>query len=251
YRDVDRQRGFPVGILLYPTSVLLLILAFRSRLDIVAAAWGILAFGDGFATLAGRSAFATGSPGRDTLPWNGDKTIRGTLAFVGCGASAGIALAWWPRAAIDPAPPLAFTIGAPLVAAIAAAFVESLPVRLDDNVSVPFAAGAVLWIASLMDADSLRLASDMVVARLPGAVAVNVVVAALGYRAGTVSVSGTIAGAVIGIAIWVGGGGAAWALLFASFFVATATSRVGLDQKADLGIAEERGGRRGAGNAIA
>jgi uncharacterized protein (TIGR00297 family) len=242
YRDVDRQRGFPVGILLYPTSVLLLILVFRSRLDIVAAAWAILAFGDGFATLAG---------GGTPLPWNRDKTVRGTAAFVVFGAAAGIAFAWWTRAAVDPAPPLAFAIAAPLAAAIAAAFVESLPVRLDDNISVPFAAAAVLWIASLVDAESIRAASEAVSARLPWALGVNTVVASLGYRARTVSVSGTIAGALIGIAIWIGGGGAAWALLFASFFVATATSRVGLDQKADLGIEEERGGRRGAGNAIA
>src|SRR6185295_12239352 len=47
YRPVDEARGFPIGILLYPLSVLLLILAFPSRLDIVAATWGILAFGDG------------------------------------------------------------------------------------------------------------------------------------------------------------------------------------------------------------
>ena len=54
YRPVDDARGFPLGILLYPLSVLLLTLAFPSRLDIVAAAWGILAFGDGAATLVGR-----------------------------------------------------------------------------------------------------------------------------------------------------------------------------------------------------
>ena len=242
YRDVDRRRGFPVGILLYPTSVLLLVLIFRSRLDIVAAAWAILAFGDGFATLVG---------GGTPLPWNRDKTVRGTAAFVVFGAAGGIASAWWTIAGMDPAPPLAFTIAAPLAAAVAAAFVESLPVRLDDNISVPFAAGAVLWIASLVDAESIRAASETVSARLPWALGVNTVVASLGYRARTVSVSGTIAGALIGIAIWIGGGGAAWALLFASFFVATATSRVGLDQKAGLGIEEEHGGRRGAGNAIA
>ena len=51
YRPVDEARGFPPGILLYPLSVLLLTLAFPSRLDIAAAAWGILAFGDGVATL--------------------------------------------------------------------------------------------------------------------------------------------------------------------------------------------------------
>ena len=56
YRPPDTARGFPVGILLYPFSVLLLTLIFRSRLDIVAAAWAIMAFGDGAATLVGRWA---------------------------------------------------------------------------------------------------------------------------------------------------------------------------------------------------
>jgi uncharacterized protein (TIGR00297 family) len=40
-------------------------------------------------------------------------------------------------------------------------------------------------------------------------------------------------------------------LLFATFIVASVTSRLGLKRKVLLGIAEERGGRRGAGNAIA
>ena len=54
YRPADHDRGFPLGILLYPLSVWMLTLAFPSRLDIAAAAWGILAFGDGAATLVGR-----------------------------------------------------------------------------------------------------------------------------------------------------------------------------------------------------
>ena len=95
YRPADVDRGFPIGILLYPTAILLLILTFRSRLDIVAAAWAILAFGDGFATLVG---------GGTPLPWNRPKSMRGTAAFVAFGASAGVALAWWTRPAIDPAP---------------------------------------------------------------------------------------------------------------------------------------------------
>src|SRR6185295_5061356 len=40
-------------------------------------------------------------------------------------------------------------------------------------------------------------------------------------------------------------------LLFATFIAASVTSRLGLARKVLLGIAEERGGRRGAGNAIA
>jgi uncharacterized protein (TIGR00297 family) len=87
-------------------------------------------------------------------------------------------------------------------------------------------------------------------AALPWAVGINALTAWLGYRANTVSPSGAIAGALVGIVIYCGGGGA-WILLFATFLAASITSRLGLTRKVRLGIAEERGGRRGAGNAIA
>jgi uncharacterized protein (TIGR00297 family) len=60
-----------------------------------------------------------------------------------------------------------------------------------------------------------------------------------------------IAGAVIGAVIWAAIGPGGWVLLFAAFLAATLSSRVGLASKMRLGIAEERGGRRGAGNAFA
>ena len=74
--------------------MLLLILAFPRRLDIVAAAWAMLAFGDGAATLVGRKA---SSP---KLPWNGEKTVAGTIAFALAGAATGIFLAWWTRGTV-------------------------------------------------------------------------------------------------------------------------------------------------------
>ena len=270
YRPEDETRGFPLGILLYPFSVLLLTLAFPSRLDIAAAAWGILAFGDGFATLVGRSrteetaetakiaepniysapsAVSAVPSGR--LPWNPDKSIAGTLAFVICGSAAGVALAWWVRPAIAPVPPLTFTIVAPIAAALAAALVETIPVRLDDNVSVPATAAGVLWIASLMTAATVAGARDAMVAALPWAIGVNAMTGWLGYRARTVSRSGALAGALVGAVIYVGGGAGAWVLLLVTFLAASVTSRLGLARKEQLGIAEERGGRRGAGNAIA
>src|SRR5438093_4237934 len=39
YRPIDAARGFPLGILLYPLSVLILIRAFPQRLDCFSAAW--------------------------------------------------------------------------------------------------------------------------------------------------------------------------------------------------------------------
>ena len=269
YRPVDHERGFPLGIVLYPLSVLLLMLAFPSRLDIAAAAWGILAFGDGFATLIGRrittitaeaaehagtlpSAGAASSAFyRRRVPWQTDKSIAGTIAFIVFGGAAGVALAWWVRPSVVPMPPLAFTIAAPLAAAVLAALVETLPIGLDDNISVPVTAGLVMWIASLMTAGSIDTARGATAAALAWAIGVNALTGWLGYRLRTVSRSGAIVGALIGAIIYVGGGAAAWLLLLATFLAASVSSRFGLARKQQLGIAEERGGRRGAGNAIA
>jgi uncharacterized protein (TIGR00297 family) len=245
YRPVDRARGFPLGILLYPASVLALIVAFPARLDIVAASWAILAVGDGAATLAGRRAAIA------PLPWNGEKSVGGTVAFVIFGAMAGIALAFWTRPAVTPAPSMVFVVVAPMLAALVAALVESLPVRLDDNLSVPVAAGAVLWIGSLASDAAWMASRGTIVATLPWAIGVNAVVSWIGYRARTVTVSGMIGGAAVGAVIYACAGGAAWVLLFATFLVAALASRLGLRRKALLGIAEARGGRRGAGNALA
>ena len=130
-RPADQSRGYPIGILLYPLSVLLLILAFPSRLDIVAAAWGILACGDGAATIAGRAW------GRHPTPWQPQKSLEGLAAFVFFGGTAGVMLAWWTAPAVIPRPPIEFIVVAPLLAAVAAGVAETVPITLDDNLTVP------------------------------------------------------------------------------------------------------------------
>jgi uncharacterized protein (TIGR00297 family) len=116
---------------------------------------------------------------------------------------------------------------------------------------VPLSAAAVLWAASFVSED---LVSGLVVG-LPGALIValplNALVAMAGFAARTVSVSGAVTGAAIGTVIYVCAGWQGWALLLACFLCASVTSRIGLHRKTLLGIAEERGGRRGAGNALA
>jgi uncharacterized protein (TIGR00297 family) len=244
YRPGDLDRGVH-GIIWYPLAVLLLLVTFPRRPDIVAAAWGILAIGDGAATLAGR---ALGGP---RWPWNREKTLSGSAAFAIGGAAAGIFFAWWCRPALPVPPAAAFTIAAPILAAAAAAFVETIPVRLDDNLSVAVTAGAVMWLASLASLAQLPAATALVAARLPAALALNVLVAWLGYRARTVSVAGATAGALIGLAIFLSLGWQGWTLLLITFLAASSASRLGLQRKILLGIAEARGGRRGPGNAIA
>ena len=143
-RGTDRA-GRRAGVLYYPLSILVLVLLFPHRLDIVAAAWGVMAFGDGFATVAG--TWLAGP----RLPWNPNKTWSGLAAFVVAGSIGAVALSLWVAPAIAPPPPALFSILAPLAAAIVAGFVETMPIELDDNISVPAAAAAVLWCASQVD----------------------------------------------------------------------------------------------------
>jgi uncharacterized protein (TIGR00297 family) len=235
------------GLAIYPASVLTLVLVFRASPDLAAAAWGILAFGDGAATLVGRT-FGHVSGG---WPWNPAKTYAGSAAFWAAGALAATLLMWWTAPAVATLRPWWLLALAPAVAALVATLVETLPIRLDDNVSVPLAAGLVLWVFSLIDGQYAAGALAAALQRFPPALAVNVAVAALSWRLGVVSTSGVTAGLAIGLSIWLAAGASAWALLFCTFLVASVASRLGLQRKRLLGIEQELGGRRGAGNALA
>lgn len=245
FRPGDLERPAFSGIVIYPVAVLTLVLAFPSRPDITAAAWGILAAGDGFATLVGAHVRTT------PLPWNRAKTLGGLAAGFVAAATAGVTLAWWAAHGMDTPPPMAYLVAAPIAAAGAAAFVETIPIGLNDNISVPASAALVLWSLTFVDADVVAARSPVLASMVAPAALANAVVAFLGWRARTVTVAGAITGAVIGVAVWLGAGWQGWALLVGSFVLAALTTRAGHARKAALGIAEERGGRRGPGNAIA
>jgi uncharacterized protein (TIGR00297 family) len=108
----------------------------------------------------------------------------------------------------------------------------------------------VLGSAALVDGDRAR----MFAASLGGAwmpFAVNALVAAAGFLGRTVTLPGALTGFVIGTVVYAAAGWRMWVLLVAAFAIAVITTKLGGRRKALLGIAEERGGRRGAGNAIA
>ena len=188
-------RSTRAGILFYPLSILILILIFRERLDIVAAAWGILAFGDGMATLAG-----TRRGGR-ALPWNARKTWTGLVAFIACGIPAAIGLSLWVAPAVPSAPEPTTLIWTSIVATIVAALAETLPIELDDNITVPATAAATLWFANHLDwASGLEgLAPDLLIG-----MAVSAPLALLTVRAGKVTPGGAVAGLAVGAVIYAG-----------------------------------------------
>ena len=182
-RPEERASRFSRGVVLYPAILLLTFIVFRSRLELAAGVWALLAVGDGMATLSG---LALRGP---RLPWNHKKTWSGLGAFVlfGTAASAWV-IRWVQRAgtltlggslvpdglltlgggdvsgrigdaflssgtidAVGAPGSLSFLVIGCLVATTAAALAESLDTKADDNILVPLVGGVVLWVATLVD----------------------------------------------------------------------------------------------------
>jgi uncharacterized protein (TIGR00297 family) len=235
----------PASALYYAVGVLLLVCAFPTRVDLAAAAWGILAAGDGVASIAGRAW------GARRWPWNRGKSVAGSIAFVIAGLVMGVALAWCVRHAVTPEPSLRFLVLATLAAVVAAAAIETLPVRLDDNLSVPAASALVFWCAVQFSTRTTEDGGQQLARAVPDGLLLTGAIAVFIWRAGGVSISGAIAGIGLGTLLWAGAGWPGWIMFALAFGAAWATSRMGLARKQILGIAEARDGRRGADNALA
>jgi uncharacterized protein (TIGR00297 family) len=92
---------------------------------------------------------------------------------------------------------------------------------------------------------------SVAVARLVPGLVVNLLLALVAWRAGTIRLSGIVAGVLVGTAIWVGGGWPWFAVLFAFFALGSALTKLGYSKKAARGLAEADRGRRGWQNAVA
>ena len=134
-----------------------------------AAIWGILALGDGMASLVGQGA------GGPRLPWNARKGWAGFVAFVLFGAvgaavldgvDAAAAARRPGRSPLDPRPRASRS---PSFCAL----VESLPTTLDDNLTVPLAGARASAAARTADAGALLSADPGLARRLALGLGVN------------------------------------------------------------------------------
>jgi len=244
WRENDHGAGYPIGILLYPLSVLALVLALREERWMVAAVWGLLAVGDGMASIVGQ---AVGGP---RLPWNPRKGWAGFLAFVACGGVAAALLSVWTlemplRAA---ASPWILTVVVPVT--LLCALVESVPTTLDDNLTVPLVGGVAIALVSRADL-TIFFGDPTLARRAALGLAINVGIAALAYLAHSIDVAGALSAVVIGTVITAGLGLPGLAVMIAFFVVGTAVTKLGYRVKAQRGIAQEKGGARGWRNAWA
>jgi uncharacterized protein (TIGR00297 family) len=237
YRRSEIQVGHSRAILLYPVAVLLLILAFRDRLELAAAAWGILAAGDGFAGLAGRLW------GRGWgLPWNPQKSWAGFGAFLLAGTLAGAFLLDWNGGSRIEWPEGWVWV---FLAATAAAFAESAPGRSEDNLTVSLTAALVLAFLAWPGAVWERLWRQEPQGLWLEAVLLNLLFAGLAWGLRMVDGRGAGAGFLVATALYLGFGFRGWLLLLAFLLLGSLGTRWGYREKQRLGVAEEKGGRRG------
>lgn len=245
-RDVDLQRGFSIGILLYPAVLLVISLVWQRNQAILAIAWGLMAFGDGFAGLAGRWAQARSS-GCKTIPWNTSKTWVGSLAFFLCGwACTLILLVLLPANVTKSLSPLIWIIVVG-ISALVAAWVETLSGLIDDNLAVPLSAAFTAWLTTLFISSNLVLLPLWSVS----AITLACVLALSSVFLKKMSVPGAFVGLFISIGLIAGTGWEGFAYLGAFFFLGTMATRWGKDVKRARGLAQENKGIRTVRHAFA
>jgi len=240
-RHHDGSKGSDKGLLLYPASLTLVSLLFFDQQIFMAVAWGAMAFGDAAANFVGRRI-----PG-PCWPWNPQKSILGSLAFVFIGVGLTLALVYFlPRSQR-----LGLGLGQwlliILIALPVSALVESLPYLVDDNLSVPLSAGLVAYFTKeAMLYGSLFFPSNVWLGLF-----LTFAFAAISWATGKIDISGSITGGLIAFAIFLGGGLAALAMLGIFFVGGTAASMWGRRRKKAEGLAQENEGKRSINNALA
>lgn len=123
------------AVLGYSVTIMTMLLLFPWQSELGLTVMGIMAFGDGPATLIGMLG------GKRKLPWNPSKSWVGTIAFVACAIPMGT-LIYWGDAQPGVSVTTALFCAAP--AALVAAFAESLPSRINDNIRVGLAAAVTI-----------------------------------------------------------------------------------------------------------
>ncbi|MBZ5565397.1 MAG: DUF92 domain-containing protein [Acidobacteriia bacterium] len=229
------------GIVIYPLSVLALIVFYPNTLQVAGAVWAIMALGDGLASVAGE---ALRGP---VLPWNKEKTWSGFIVFVMAGSGGAYTLVRW----VGPSIPAEKAALVCLATALLGALVESAPIRLDDNLTVPLVCGAFMFCAFMMERSQLHSNLPYLGRRIWIAVGVNLVLALLALGMKTVDRSGAAMGFVVGVAVYMAWGYKSFLVMFAFFVLGSLGTRLGYAKKAARGVAEKRGGARSWREALA
>lgn len=242
YRKEEIIKGVPTGILVYPLSVLILILLFWGRLYLAALIWGIMAFGDGFATIFGATY------GKKKLPWSRDKSYVGFFSYLIFGTLGASFLLWWT------APKGLFSLSTILLISFAttlfSAIVETIHFGLNDNFIVPLLGAGFLFLLLRADFGLLLVKKELLLKNLGWGALISLIVGGIAILMGFVDLSGFLAGVGIGTTIYAFTSLPGFVILFSFFLLGSGATKMGYRRKERLGMAEAKGGARGAVHAL-
>lgn len=237
-REVDTQRGFSLGMLMYPAILFALSILFYSQQVFVAVAWGAMAFGDGFAGFVGSRLRGP------RIPWNTHKSWSGTIAFM----LLGIPLTWGLVMLLPEESRMGYSAMRWLViislAVSAASIMETVEGLIDDNFIVPVTAAVVAWFASGVTALP-SLPPDW-----SWGLAAAVVFTIVSIASRKIDVPGGLAGFLIAVSLFLGGGWMPLTLLLAFFVLGTMCSLWGYKEKKAMGLAQENKSKRSVRHAF-
>lgn len=241
HRPEDEAKGYSLGKITYGISIIILILLFYDKRYVAAGGWALLSLGDGFSTLAGKNY------GKTKLPWNPDKSWAGSAAFVLFGgAGAFLVMAF----VLGGQPELVLGYRELFWTAFSAAFLcaalESLPLKIDDNLTIPLIGGSFIYAVSILSLQNFSHAHGLAEGLL-----LSLALGTAAYFLKMVSASGFIGGAVIGTLIYLALGWQGFIILALFFVGGSLVTKFGYAKKNALGIAQEAGGRRGSKHAAA
>jgi uncharacterized protein (TIGR00297 family) len=233
------------GPFFYSSSVLMLILMFSRHLHIVAGAWAVMALGDGTAGLSGRP------PQRFLLPWNSRKSILGSIRFVVFGTlGAFVMIVWTLRSSPQNQFSLIEISSICLGVSFCCAVIESLPWKLNDNLTVPLAAGVLFFLLLHTSLLSVLRGQDFSRSFAEGLLA-NLFLVSVAWLLGWIRASGAIAGVLLGTSIFVFLGTGGLTLLLAFLILGSISTKLGYRSKRELGMPQSHRGARGAKEALA
>lgn len=148
WKDVSRERESSdeagAAVLGYVVPVAAMLVLLPGHAECAFAVLGVLAFGDGSATLVGKTC------GGPRLPWNGEKSVAGFAAFVAVGTPLTALLYWGETTNPESlAPPVSAGVAWAVAASSVgpAAVAESVRSGWNDNVRVGLTASASVTVA--------------------------------------------------------------------------------------------------------
>jgi len=220
------------GILIYPLSVLALILLYPENDFLVASGWALMAFGDGFATLIGKNFPIK------KLFYNDEKSLGGFLSFFIFGFSSVYLLSLYFNFKIN-----IFII---ILITFITAFIETLKIPAVDNITVPLFSSFLFYILSpiknfVFPEFNHFLISLILVFLLSFSI----------YLLKIVKFSGFISGFLFGTIIFYFSSFFGFLSILLFFLIGTSLTFIGFKKKEVLNIELKDKGRRGSSNVIA